>query len=81
MKEQANRGVNLSPMLMRRRKHSRGLNTNCKMRKRSVWGGKVKACEVALKHSTDPHILHACLLEKRMVITAKGTVPCIIRDA
>ena len=43
LKEQADRGVNLSPMLMRSREHSRGLNTNCKDEKEVCLGRKGKA--------------------------------------
>lgn len=47
LKEQADRGVHLSPMLMCSREHSRGLNTNCKDEKDVCLEGKVKPCEVA----------------------------------
>ncbi|KAG8006919.1 hypothetical protein GBF38_022988 [Nibea albiflora] len=40
LKVQADRGVNLSPMLMRSREHSRGLNTNCKDEKGVCLGRK-----------------------------------------
>lgn len=43
LKEQADRGVNLSQMLMRSREHSRGLNTNCKDEKEVCLGRKGKA--------------------------------------
>lgn len=43
LKEQADREVNLSAMLMRSREHSRGLNTNCKDEKEVCLGRKGKA--------------------------------------
>lgn len=47
LKEEADRRVHLSPMLMCSRQHSRGLNTNCKDEKEICLGGKVKPYEVA----------------------------------
>lgn len=43
MKEQADKGVNLAPMLMCSREHLRGLNTNCKDEKEVCLGRKGKA--------------------------------------
>lgn len=43
LKEQADREVNLSPMLMRSREYSRGLNTNCNDEKEVCLGRKGKA--------------------------------------
>lgn len=43
LKKQPDRGVNLSPMLMRSLEHSRGLNSNCKDEKEVCLGRKGKA--------------------------------------